>query len=397
LKTQDASRLKIIPGQGQVRGKRDRTVQINQNLKDTVCLNCRNVGTFSSVDGFLRCPSCNHDYLLFGNIPILLKDSRLSLAASHQQHQSLIDFNEDRLEEIRDAKGRQPDRAVLSSGIHAYETDNRYLKLLQNEIEAHVPKSTIDEMVDDGRLPRQYRLSEGIAFFHRDWSWLERAEDEIATILETVFAQVDRFADDVDSVLIPGAGAGRFAFEMAGKYDNCLAFDYSIYMAQIFYDLLQGDLSLHRVNFRSNVINTEDVVVEYKLSLDAPGSTRIKSQLKTGNLSYFVGTALDVPLPGNSLSAIACLYFIDIVPLKEHLNEIRRMLKPGGLFINFGPLRYMRGDVANMLSGEEILSLFKESGFDILHHDIVTNTQLASSPVITITTSHNFMFVARKR
>jgi len=57
----------------------------------------------------------------------------------------------------------------------------------------------------------------------------------------------------------------------------------------------------------------------------------------------------------------------------------------------------MRGDVANMLSGEEILSLFRESGFDILAQDFVTNTQLASSPVITITTSHNFMFVARKR
>jgi predicted methyltransferase MtxX (methanogen marker protein 4) len=57
----------------------------------------------------------------------------------------------------------------------------------------------------------------------------------------------------------------------------------------------------------------------------------------------------------------------------------------------------MRGDVANMLSGEEILDLFKESGFDILHQDVVTNSQLASSPVITITTSHNFMFVAQKR
>ena len=57
----------------------------------------------------------------------------------------------------------------------------------------------------------------------------------------------------------------------------------------------------------------------------------------------------------------------------------------------------MRGDVANMLSGEEILTLYRESGFDILADDVVTNTQLASSPVITSVTSHNFMFVARKR
>lgn len=362
-----------------------------------MCLNCRNVGSLSTKGGFLRCPQCSYEYLLFGDIPILLKNPALNLAASHLQHQSLIDYNEDRLEEIWDAKGRQPERPVLDRGIHAYETDNRYLKILQNEIEAHIPKSTIDEMLEEGRLSRQYRMSEGISFFHRDWSWLQRAEDEIAVILDTVFALVDTYADDADSVLIPGAGAGRFACEMAGKYDNAFAFDYSIHMAQIFYDLLHRDLSLHRVNFRSNVINTEDVVVEYKLSLDFPGSTRIKSQLEKGNLSYFVGDALNAPLAGNSLSAIACLYFIDIVPLKEHFNEIRRMLKPGGLFINLGPLRYMRGDVTNMLSGEEILDLFKESGFDILHKDVVTNSQLASSPAITTTTSHNFMFVARKR
>jgi hypothetical protein len=57
----------------------------------------------------------------------------------------------------------------------------------------------------------------------------------------------------------------------------------------------------------------------------------------------------------------------------------------------------MRGDIANMLSGEEILALFRDSGFDILADDVVTNTQLASSPVITSTLSHSFMFVARKR
>ena len=55
------------------------------------------------------------------------------------------------------------------------------------------------------------------------------------------------------------------------------------------------------------------------------------------------------------------------------------------------------GDVANMLSGEEIMDLFRESGFDILADGTVTNTQLTSSPVITSILSHNFMFVARKR
>ena len=373
-------------------------MRLNSNLKNTVCLNCRKVGTLSPAEGLLICPNCGYEYILFDNIPILLKDARPSLTASWHQHKIFISENEERLEEVRDARGRQPERvSLLDSAIRAYERTNAYHLELQAAIERCVPKLEIDEREKSGRLPKQYTLAEGIAFFHRDWSWSQRAEDEIATIVNTVFDQVNAFAEDVDSVLVPGAGAGRFACELAGKFDHVFAFDYSLHMAQIFYDLVKEDRTLYRVNFQSNVVKTEDVVVEDNLSLDTSGSNRIRAQLESGNLSYFIGNALDVPLPGNSLSAIVCVYFIDIVPLKEHLNEIRRTLKPGGLFINLGPLRYMRGDVANMLSGEEILTLYRESGFDILADDVVTNTQLASSPVITSVTSHNFMFVARKR
>lgn len=371
---------------------------LNRNLLSIACLNCRNVVTLSSSPGLLTCPSCQHTYPVFDQIPILLQDPDSSLAAAHGQHQALIEENTKWLEKVRDAAGRQPNRAkLLDRAIQAYESNNRYLGERQAAIERQLPKSKIEELQEEDRLPRQYDLDEGIVFFHRDWCWSERAEAEIAKIVDTIRDLVSDFAEDVDRVLVPGAGAGRFACELATVYDNCLAFDYSVHMAQIFYDLLDRNLTLYRINFRSNVVKTDDVVVEDKLSLDAPGSRRIRAQVETGNLSYIVTNALDLPLPGNSLSAIVCVYFIDIVPLKTHLNEIRRTLKPGGLFINLGPLRYMRGDVANMLSGEEILDLFTESRFDILAEDTVTNTQLTSSPVITSVLSHNFMFVARKR
>jgi SAM-dependent methyltransferase/uncharacterized protein YbaR (Trm112 family) len=351
----------------------DTPLQINQNLTDTVCLNCRNTVTLTPATDALVCPNCDYTYLVLDGLPILLRDHKPNLAAAYMQHQRLIEENTQQLGKAADAQGRQPDREILARAVDAYESDNGYLRKLQTAIERHVSKAEVD------------------------WCWKQRAEDEIATILNTVTDQVDAFANDVDTVLVPGAGAGRFACELATKYDNSYAFDYSVHMAQIFYDLLQSDLTLHRVHFRSNVVKTEDLVVKDNLSLDPPDSTRLRSQLEKGNLTYFVGDALNVPMPGNALSAIACIYFIDIVPLTEHLNEIRRMLKPGGLFINYGPLRYMRGDIANMLSGEEILALFRDSGFDILADDVVTNTQLASSPVITSTLSHSFMFVARKR
>ncbi len=376
----------------------DLTTHINQNLTDTACLNCRSPVTLTPSPGLLTCPACQHTYPVFDHIPILLQDPESSLAAAHGQHRALAESNEKMIEDIRDALGRQPNRSdLLDLAIRGYESNNRYLRELQTAIERHLPPAEIDEIRENDRMPRQYDLDEGIVFFHRDWCWSERAEAEIGKIVNTIQDLIGDYAEDVDRVLVPGAGAGRFACELAATYDSCFAFDYCIHMAQIFYDLLARDVTLYKINLRSNVVKTQDIVVEDSLSLDAPGDNRIRSQLKNGTLSYFITNALDLPVSGSNLSAIVCVYFIDIVPIKTHLNEIQRTLKPGGLFINIGPLRYMKGDVANMLSGEEIMTLFRESGFDILADGTVTNTQLTSSPVITSVLSHNFMFVARKR
>lgn len=375
-------------------------MRMNQNLRNCTCLNCQEIlGTFSPSSSRLRCPNCGYEFLIFDNkIPILLKDYRPNLAASYLQHKAVICENEKLIRQVLDARARQPERALLLDRvINACRGNNRYFQSLQAAILRHISESDIDEMEESGSLPKQYTLDEGIAFFHRDWCGAQRSEAEIATIMDTVLHQVTAFAEDVETVLIPGAGAGRFACELAARYDTCFALDNALHMAQIFYDLIEKDLMLSVVNLRSNVRRTEDVVVEHKLSLNPPGSQRISSQLAENNLSYFVGDALNVPLSDRSLSAIICVYFIDIVPVRAHLREIRRLLKPGGIFVNLGPLRYPRGDVTNMLSGDELLALFQASGFDILADETVKNTQLASSSVITSVVSHNFMFVARKR
>ena len=88
-------------------------MRLDSNLNNTVCLNCRNVGTLSQAEGLLRCPNCGYEYVVFENIPILLKDARPSLTASWHQHKIFIRENEERLEEVRDARGRQPARAAL--------------------------------------------------------------------------------------------------------------------------------------------------------------------------------------------------------------------------------------------------------------------------------------------
>lgn len=138
------------------------------------------------------------------------------------------------------------------------------------------------------------------------------------------------------------------------------------------------------------------MVLEHTLSLDPPTDRRTSEVLDAGEFSFFVGDALDVPLADESVSAIVCVYFIDMVPVRPLLREARRLLKPGGPFINSGPLRYASKEVNDMLSGQERLSLLRSSGFEIFADTTVTNTQFACPANITSVFSHNFVFTARK-
>ena len=222
-------------------------MRINQNLKNCTCLNCQKIlGTFSPSSNRLRCPNCGYEFLIFDNkIPILLKDYRPNLAASYLQHKAVICENEKLIQQVLDARARQPERdLLLDRVISACRGDNRYFQSLQAAMLRHISESDIEEMEKSGSLPRQYTLDEGIAFFHRDWCWDRRSEEEIATIVDTVFHQVTAFAEDTETVLVPGAGAGRFACELAPRYDTCFALDNALHMAQVFYDLLERDLTL---------------------------------------------------------------------------------------------------------------------------------------------------------
>ena len=164
------------------------------------------------------------------------------------------------------------------------------------------------------------------------------------------------------------------------------------HMAQIVHDLLDEDRILAEIHLRSGVVKEEDVVALNRLAV----GEEIRGRAKGGRLSYWAGDALDVPLHDGSLSCIACIYFIDVVHVQSFLKEVRRLLKPGGLLVNLGPLRYPRGDATVMLCGEELLSMYARSGFEILASDIVPNTQLESSFRITTVFSNNFMFAARR-
>ena len=66
---------------------------LNQNLKSTSCLNCRNTVDLTAGDSTLTCPECSYGYTVIDQIPMLVKDAGQNLAASWMQHKALIEEN----------------------------------------------------------------------------------------------------------------------------------------------------------------------------------------------------------------------------------------------------------------------------------------------------------------
>jgi len=375
---------------------------MHDNLSQAICLQCREpLGDFEPVSERLRCGNCGHEYLVAGGrIPVMLKEYEKHLAASYLEVESFVRTQEEFIKRVEQAAQENSKRAPLLNRVaDALIADTNYFKSIQDRILEHVSEEQIAKAREDSNRPKQYPLDNGMSSFYRDWAWLPNTEKEIATTMGWLSDQIDTFATDLDVALVPGAGGGRIACEIAGECDNCYALDDSFHLVCNFYDLLEGEVTIHQVNVRRNVAKSEEMVVEYRLSLDPPGGHQIRSTVESGKFSYFVGDALDVPLADESVSTIICVYFVDIAPIKPHLSEVKRLLKPGGLFLNFGPLRYgyASKDINDMLSGEELVSLFEESGFDILTHDTVANTQFADPVTLTQVMSRNFAFAARKR
>jgi SAM-dependent methyltransferase len=191
--------------------------------------------------------------------------------------------------------------------------------------------------------------------FYRDWSAEGRAEravcyDSVLQDLHTEF-QTRRDAGDEIRVLIPGAGLGRLVFEV------CLA-GYAAEGNEISYHQLLASswilnhtagpaahalhpFALHFSNLHSRAQQLRRVMIP-----DVHPGTAMQEAAQTqapfGSMSMSAADFVVLykePSNRESFDAVATVFFIDTAPnLIRYIEAIHHCLKPGGLWINVGPL-----------------------------------------------------------
>lgn len=231
--------------------------------------------------------------------------------------------------------------------------------------------------------------------FYRDWSVEGQAERDACygPIMEELEERFGELGDDKSKikVVVPGAGLGRLAFDIAvaGYTSQGNEFSYHQLMASNFilnHSTQANEFTIHPFistfsnhKSRNNQLRSISVPDVHPATLLA--ATNNHSNTVAGErFSMIAGdflTCYNSPESAGIFDVCATVFFLDTAPnICAYLATIHNLLSPKGLWINFGPLLWhyedqpppKRGDDEGSveLSLDEVLKLVEMSGFKIV-------------------------------
>ncbi|KAJ5493616.1 methyltransferase-like protein [Penicillium fimorum] len=207
---------------------------------------------------------------------------------------------------------------------------------------------------------------EDLAFGHLSRDWSTQGATERQAVFPPILGGLEQhFGGNGrgNKVLVPGSGMGRLASDLADLgYDvTANELDYGSILA---YHLLTNHTSsLHQHTLQPFVT---------KWTHQANPSSRysaltVPDHWPNKAVKLVEGDFLEMFPRDGEFDAVVTLFFIDISNnVIDFLSNIHRLLKPGGVWINLGPLKWGT-HTALQFSAEEVLQLADLLGFDVDH------------------------------
>jgi carnosine N-methyltransferase len=198
-----------------------------------------------------------------------------------------------------------------------------------------------------------------LAYLKTDWAGTRWGERQIQLVLKHILPQLTRYSPGgARSAVVLGAGTGRYAVECARHCCLVIAVEFCYSYVDLFLELQKGPISFWELNF-GRPVSTGTMVMGYVASL--PSDPVLLSRVH-----YVIADATTLPLPSESQSTAISIYLMDVLPVRTLLLEVRRVLRPGGILIHFGPLLYHYNTLSELLAPEEVLKVAEEYGFAVV-------------------------------
>ncbi|KAF9894466.1 hypothetical protein FE257_007969 [Aspergillus nanangensis] len=256
----------------------------------------------------------------------------------------------------------------LNTVDHLFETNERVAHaIVDNGLRFYnISQTELDEFTQEnereGRATDKTSVSQAMKHFVRDWSaeGLDERQEAFPCVLNAL-ANVSRAAHHPMRVLVPGAGIGRLAHDISGlggfevtmnewsAYMN-LAYRYvselSVPDGVVFHPYIDWWSHHATTTDLQRPVSFPDQLADPLSVLSVEGDFTTVFAAETGKYDVIV-----------------TLFFIDTARnLVSYLENIHRLLRPGGRWINLGPLLYGSAPFLQ-LSLDEIVALSERIGF----------------------------------
>ena len=230
--------------------------------------------------------------------------------------------------------------------------------------------------------------------------------DELLSYHNQLDSSTDCQESPLSPVLVPGAGLGRLAFDIAFTQSNkadtntksqCFypfaveALENSLVMGAATYQLFHYHHSEHdeenlkiypmandpfineedtERRWKSSVFPEEQVSDQFNLLKDMQQSS---DAFQHPNISYVIGDFVSIyasPTKHDVYNSVATCFFIDTATnIYEYITTIRNLLKTGGIWINLGPVQWHRNAQLQPTTAE-LKDLILSAGFKIMKWEI---------------------------
>ncbi|KAL2845292.1 N2227-like protein-domain-containing protein [Aspergillus pseudoustus] len=261
----------------------------------------------------------------------------------------------------------------LNTVEHLFEDNDKIAAdIVRHALEFYeIPQTELNEFIKDvekeKKSPDRTSVVQAMKHFVRDWSEegiIERV-DSFPCILGHL-ADMDRSEERPLRVLAPGAGAGRLGYEIdaLGGFEVTLN-EWSAYMNLVHRYATQvptpNSLTYYPyIDWWSHHATTTEMQRGVTFPDWIPSVSRVV--MVEGDFT----TAFSDSSESGTYDVLVTLFFIDTARnLMSYLETIHRLLKPGGTWINLGPLLYGTGPWLQF-SLDEIVAVSEGLGFEFI-------------------------------
>jgi len=319
-----------------------------------VCPACR--GALEVEGDEIACRGCGQSYPRVGGIPVLLPQAGAHVELWRGQLGLLLQRGQqtfDALKEAAEGEGLLPATRARLLGLGAAVREQ------VADVAAVLGPALGGAGEPASGLPRG--VVEYIGYLYRDWGWPSAGYRENDAALTSVAALFERRR--LGRTLVLGTGACGLAYELHGRHGASftVAVDIDPFLLVMAERIVRGQ-SLRLTEASLKVLEARDVSRAWTLT--APSGA-----LGPEAFQFLFADGTAPPFAPGSFDSVVTPWFIDQVPrdLPAFIGTVCGLLRPGGYWLNQGPLIYPEQvPFERRYCQEELLELARSGGFSVL-------------------------------